>query len=349
MIADARARDWTARTFRRWKCLSDVLSSQRFDLYGLVPQGKALDAEFSLDPLPQAGLPMRASSFPAGDDPKALEAAVRAHPDEGRAATACRRSWSRPPRSRSAARRSSRRTRSASWPRSGPTRWRCTACIRPTRIWRASRKSRVADVNRVARKYLDLDHAIIGGDGAARLGQPVAVRGGGFGGQETSRWAKRKPTTAAGLGGMRRWTRLAVPPSTLHPVVSTLPNGLTLIVQTEDVSDTVSVFGHIRNRPETEEPQGSEGISQCSTSCSPTAARSSTGSPSSSALDDIGAAERAGTDFAVADAGARISIAASSCWPTTSCIRRCRRPAMEHHSRAGGAGRRSAQPAAPAF
>ena len=42
--------------FPALEVLADVLSSKRFDLYGLVPQGKALDAEFSLDPLPQAGL-----------------------------------------------------------------------------------------------------------------------------------------------------------------------------------------------------------------------------------------------------------------------------------------------------
>ena len=48
----------------------------------------------------------------------------------------------------------------------------------------------------------------------------------------------------------------------MRPLVSTLPNGLTLIVQPEDVSDTVSVYGHIRNRPETEELTGQEGAAQ---------------------------------------------------------------------------------------
>jgi hypothetical protein len=45
-------------------------------------------------------------------------------------------------------------------------------------------------------------------------------------------------------------------------VVSTLPNGLTLIVQPEDVSDTVSVFGLIRNRPEVQAPPRSRKASQ---------------------------------------------------------------------------------------
>ena len=64
--------------FPALEVLADVLSSHRFDLYGLVPQGKAIDAEFSLDPLPHAGLAFAALSFTAASDPKALEGEVRA-------------------------------------------------------------------------------------------------------------------------------------------------------------------------------------------------------------------------------------------------------------------------------
>ncbi len=58
--------------------LSDVLSSRRFDLYGLVPQGKAVGAEFSVDPLPHGGLAYATVAFPGGADHKALEQEVRA-------------------------------------------------------------------------------------------------------------------------------------------------------------------------------------------------------------------------------------------------------------------------------
>src|SRR5712671_677348 len=64
--------------FPALEVLSDVLSNHRFDLYGLVPQGKALDAEFLLDPLPKAGLAYANVSFLAGEDPKVTESAVRA-------------------------------------------------------------------------------------------------------------------------------------------------------------------------------------------------------------------------------------------------------------------------------
>jgi zinc protease len=82
-------------------------------------------------------------------------------------------------------------------------------------------------------------------------------------------------------------------------VVSTLPNGLTLIVQTEDVSDTISVYGHIRNRPETEEPPGREGISQVLDALLSYGSEKLDRVAFERALDAIGARERAGADFSV--------------------------------------------------
>ena len=93
--------------------------------------------------------------------------------------------------------------------------------------------------------------------------------------------------------------RLVVPPSTLHPVVDTLPNGITLIVQTEDVSDTVSVYGRIRNSPEMEEPAGQEGITQVLDQLLPYGSERLDRLAFEHALDKIGARERAGTDFFV--------------------------------------------------
>ena len=52
-----------SQDFPALEVLADVLSSHRFDLYGLVPAGKAIEAEFSLDPLPHAGLAPAAFSF----------------------------------------------------------------------------------------------------------------------------------------------------------------------------------------------------------------------------------------------------------------------------------------------
>ncbi len=52
--------------------LADVLASQRGDLYALVPEGAALYAGFSADPLPQACTGYALAAFPPGGDGAAL-------------------------------------------------------------------------------------------------------------------------------------------------------------------------------------------------------------------------------------------------------------------------------------
>lgn len=52
--------------------LADILSSQRGNLYALVPQGKALSTSFDLNTLPQSGLGYAIAVFPKGSDAKIL-------------------------------------------------------------------------------------------------------------------------------------------------------------------------------------------------------------------------------------------------------------------------------------
>src|SRR5438067_81399 len=128
-------------------------------------------------------------------------------------------------------------------------------------------------------------------------GRPIVTHG-GFGGQESISLGEAHPT-ALPSWAQKALERLEVPPSTLHPVVSTLPNGLTLIVQSEDVSDTVSVYGHIRNRPETEELEGAEGVAQVLEPLLTHGSEHLDRVAFQQALDAIGAREHAGTDFSV--------------------------------------------------
>ncbi len=126
--------------FPALEVLADVLSSKRFDLYGLVPQGKALDAEFSLDPLPQAGLAYATVSFAAAADPKSLE--LTCAPFSRRSSRrAFRPSSSMPRKCRSGVRRSFRRIPLLDWLRSGPTPSHSTVSPHRPKTWRESRRS----------------------------------------------------------------------------------------------------------------------------------------------------------------------------------------------------------------
>jgi zinc protease len=128
-------------------------------------------------------------------------------------------------------------------------------------------------------------------------GRPVAASG-GFGGQESIALGEGKPVALPDWAA-RAVSRLTVPQLTTDPVVTHLPNGLTLIVQPEDVADTVSVIGHIRNRPDTETPPGKEGVAELLDALLPFGTEKLDRLGYARALDAIGAQEQAGQDFEV--------------------------------------------------
>jgi len=280
--------------FAALEVLADVLSNRRFDLYGLVPQGKATGAEFALEPLPRAGLAYAVATFTAGSDAKALEGEVRAilarAAREGVPAELVEAAKLQE-RSDAQLQRNSIGELAAVW----SDALAVFGLESPDEDLRRIEQVTAADVNRVARKYLDLEHAVTGVMLPHGSGRPVPG-GGGFGGHEAISLGEAR-ATALPPWASKALERLAVPVSTLRPVVSMLPNGLTLIVQSEDVSDTVSVYGHIRNRPETEEPGGQEGVSQVLERLLPYGSERLDRLAFQQALDAIGAREHAGTDF----------------------------------------------------
>ena len=276
--------------------LADVLSSRRFDLYGLVPQGKAVGAEFSVDPLPKAGLAYATVSFPGGTDHKALEQEVRA--------ILARVARDGVPAELVAAAKLQERRQTEFQKNSIAglaSAWADALALygleSPEQDLERIEKVTVADVNRVARQYLKLDEAVSAVMLPKGSGKPVSGGGNGFGGQENISLGEAKPTALPDWA-QAAVNRLTVPAVTSHPVVSHLANGITLMVQPEDVSDTVSVFGHIRGRPEVQAPTGQEGISNLLGELLSYGSQHLDRLAYQRALDAIGAESRAGTDFA---------------------------------------------------
>ncbi|HTV76886.1 MAG TPA: pitrilysin family protein [Steroidobacteraceae bacterium] len=277
--------------------LSDVLSSRRFDLYGLVPQGKALGAEFSIDPLPKAGLAFATVSFPGGTDPKALEQEVRA--------ILARVAREGVPADLVAAAKLQERRQTEFQKNSIEglaSVWADALALygleSPEQDLTRIEKVTVADVNRVAHEYLKLDEAVSAVMLPKGSGGPVSGGGSGFGGQENIALGEAKPTPLPDWA-KSAVNRLTIPAVTTHPVVTHLPNGITLVVQPEDVSDTVSVIGHIRNRPEVQAPKGEEGIANLLGELLSYGSQHLDRLAYQGALDAIGAEAHAGTDFAV--------------------------------------------------
>lgn len=275
--------------------LADVLNSQRGALYELVVQGKALSAGFSFEPLPRAGLGYVGIAFPASADAAAVAREVRT--------VVAKIVKDGVPADLVAAAKLHER-RDAEFQKNSvqglASVWSEAVAVdglhSPDEDLARIEKVTVADVNRVAREYLDTDRVVTAVLTPQRGGEPVVSKG--FGGTENVSLGEARPTelpdwAAAALN------RLGVPASRIHPTVSKLGNGLQLIVQPEDVSDTVSVYGAVRIRPEVLVPKGKEGLSQVLEPLFSYGTKTRDRVAFQRALDAIGANESAGSDFAV--------------------------------------------------
>ncbi len=281
--------------FAAAQVLADVLSSQRGSLYALVPAGKALYAGFSLDSLPRASLAYAIGAFTKGSSgsqlaeeiQKVLADDVKNGVPADLVAAAKRHELSN-----AEFQKNSVSGLAMAWSNALAVEGRQS----PEDDVNAMQKVTVADVNRVAREYLAPEHAITAVLTPQASGKPISSKS--FGGRESFA-PKHTRSVKLPVWAEAALRKLSVPEPTVHPVVETLPNGLKLIVQPESISDTVSLYGHIKNNADLETPKKQEGVAdelgQLFSYGSTTLDRIAF----QKALDDIGADESAGTDFSL--------------------------------------------------
>jgi zinc protease len=244
------------RDFAAADILGDVMGSERGALYGLVPAGKALLAQFSYRPKADVGFGLALGAYPAGDDPAPLLAdmrriiAVAARDGVPAELVAAARQQEL---AQLAFQNNSISGLAESWSRA----LAFEGATSPDDVARAYEAVTVEDVNRLARLLFDPEHAVTAILTPRDSQRPVA--GAGFGGVESFGSPPDHPVT------LPSWAAAAVatphvPDSGDPPDVSVLPNGLRLIVQPEHVSPTVTVYGRVRQATSTQEPAGKEGI-----------------------------------------------------------------------------------------
>ncbi|HEY2775859.1 MAG TPA: pitrilysin family protein [Candidatus Binatia bacterium] len=295
-VVALRAPGTDSPDYAAFEVLCDVLASHRFDLYGLAAAGKAVDASFEIEPMPKAGLAWSVVTFPAGGDAAGIERDVRTIlqrvardgvPAELVAAAKLQE------RREGEFAKNSIADLASVWSDAVELYGLSSPDEDIERIDKVS----VEDVNRVARKYLDVDHSIHALLVPSKSGAPV-IASGKVGGKETIDLGEAPATKLPGWAE-NLLHHLDVPASTLHPVVSTLANGVTLIVQQEDISDTVSVYGRVRSRAEVEVAQGKEGVAELLDDLFEYGTDKRDRLSLESALDELGATEKAGTDFSI--------------------------------------------------
>jgi len=280
--------------FAAVRILSDVVSSQRADLYGLVPQGKALGTDFGLtETYPQASVGFAAAAIPAGADPAPITAEIKAIL-AGYASKGVPASLVEAARKGEIAsaefQRNSITDLASVWSQALAGEGRDS----PSDIVEAMKKVTVEDVNRAAKNYLSLESAIIATLKPSASGEAVA--GKGFGGAEVTTAAPTKPVA------LPEWAETAVkslkvPQAVTHPTELTLSNGLRLIVQTEKIGPTVTVIGSVKHEADLETAAGKDGAADVLSELFSYGTVTRDRLAFQEALDDIAASEAAGATF----------------------------------------------------
>jgi zinc protease len=240
--------------------LQGVLNAQRGSLHALADTGEALDGEwFSLPYVPEGQLGFATAALAPGADPgamtKRLEAILADYAQHGVPQelfeSTKRRLISDQEESRNSI-------------ESLASDWATTIALddEPSIVREQELLAKVtlAEVNHVAKRYLDPHHAIVGAltpsPGASQNAAPSAPQ------QVDEKPLEVKPATTH----LPDWAQALVDhvdatPSRLAPVQTKLPNGITLIVVPETISNSVFLFGNVRTNPSIQEPLGKEGVS----------------------------------------------------------------------------------------
>jgi zinc protease len=278
------------------RVLSDVLSSERADLYTLVTKGDALAAEFELaETYPKASVSFAAAAIPSGADASAITSKLKD-------VVAGYLAKGLPPELVEAAKRklialaeferNSIPGLAANWSEALAAQGRNS----PDENIEAIRKVTTDDVNRVARAYLLNQNSIVAVLAPSPSGKPVPSSG--FGGAEQLTSAPSKPVK------LPDWAEaalksLSVPKADVHPADMTLANGIRLIVQTETISPTITLVGDIRREEKLETPPGKDGAADILEQLFSYGTKNLDRLAFQKALDDIGANESAGGGFTV--------------------------------------------------
>ncbi len=281
--------------FWAFNVLSAALSNQRGNLYGLVPQGKALYAGFGSEASSETGMGYAIAVFPKGADAKKLVSdmtdVLNGYIKNGIPADLVEAEKKHIIASTEFQNNSISGLANA---------WSEAVAVdgkeSPQAEVDAMEKVTVDEVNSAAKKYLNLDHAIYAIMTPQESGQPVSQNS--FGGSES--FAPENPKAVELPDwAQKAMSRLTVPESLVNPTVYSLDNGIKLIVQPESISNTVSVYGRVKNNSDLETAKGKEGVYSVLDQLFSYGSESLDRIAFQKALDDISANENAGTSFSL--------------------------------------------------
>jgi zinc protease len=276
--------------------LADVLASERGDLYGMVPAGKALAAQFGLaESYPKASIGFGLVALPAGANSDSAIAEMRSilasYAEKGvpeDLVAAAKRSEV----AQAEFQRNSIPELASLWSTALAAEGRQS----PEEDLEALRKVTLDDVNRVAKKYLLNANTITATLKPVPTGKPAASKGFGGGEQVTS--APTKPVQLPSWAESAL-AQLKVPQNYINASDTTLANGIRLIVRTDATSPTITVIGSVKHNSDLQTPPGQEGVADLLDGLYSYGTQTLDRLSFQKALDDIAANESAGYKFSL--------------------------------------------------
>ncbi len=287
---------WKDRDYAATQILESVLNNQRGDLYGLVASGKALYAGFQdIQSHPYATASAALSVVPVTTKAETAAADIRAALDNYRknglpadlVAVAKQRAIAD-----AQFRGNSIEGLAFEWSDAVAVQGESS----PDEMLSAMKSVTVDDVNRVFRKYVDPNRAIVAYAVPKNLGSVHAGASGPAQENNTFTPEKAQPLPA---WAQAAFASVKVPAQTIHPVSMTLSNGLHLIVQPEHVTQTIEVHGSILSNEAIQAPPGKQGVADIVTGLFPFGTTTYSRLQLREQLDQIAADVTAGTDFSL--------------------------------------------------
>ena len=239
------------------KILGDALSNERADFSQLETRGKALSAGFIYSALPKASLGVAFAAIDPNSDLKATAQGLQA-------LAAAYASAGVPPDLVEAAKRrevAEAKAAGSSIPELAQL-WSQALAVEgrdsPDDDLAALAAVSVADVDRVAKQYLDNDAAVVAMLQRSTTPEMMMPQEGG--GAESF---SRNPTARVTLPSWASKVLSSLTPgvSSVDPSDMRLPNGLRVIVQREAVGPMIYVVGQVKTNESLEAPPGKEGVS----------------------------------------------------------------------------------------
>ncbi len=281
--------------FAAGQVLADVLGSRRGKLYAMVPEGKALSADFAYEALPNSALGYALASFPPGRQAAALVArmkAVLADCAKNGVPAELVEAAKRHEAAEAEFQKNSVEGLAAAWSQALAVEGRHS----PDDDIEAIRKVTVEDVNRVARTSLVNDTATA----AILTPRPSAIPVASKTISRQESFAPERTQAVTLPAWAERATQLPrLLTSGVNPRLTLLPNGLRLIVQPETVSRAVRVYGRVKNTPDLQVPPGKEGVDRVLDDLFTYGTRRLDRLALQRALDDLGAEMSAGAEFSL--------------------------------------------------